>query len=295
MMSSHRALRVAVFCLAFLSMAAVAAASLPTFSSDSLDMGGKPVLNAGYLSVATALSDGNVSDNLTINENGTVNTTALTQLGASSGQVLAWDGSAWGPADDTTAGAGSGIVFDGSGNHEVDLATDGGLELSSGLLGLQTTCSADRVLKFDGSSWSCAADADTTAGAGQGLVYDGSGNLDVDLATSGGLAISSGLLGLQTSCASGEVLEQYDTDSDSNADEWRCADYVRGSGDTMSGSLNMGSNNVTGVEQMQLDNGVSAQEGDGCASGEEGAVTYNGTHHLGCSDSGGTLTWKMLY
>src|SRR6056297_1200555 len=72
------------------------------------------LVNSGTLSFDWA--DSEVADNLTINTSGSVQAEAIDQEGATSGQVLEWNGTSWQPAtdDDTTYSAGDYLTLSGT-------------------------------------------------------------------------------------------------------------------------------------------------------------------------------------
>lgn len=76
----------------------------------------------------------------------------LAQQGATTGQVLKWNGSGWVPSSDsdTTYTAANGLTLNGT------------------QFSLQS-CQTDQILKYNGSTWNCASDQDTTYVAGTGI------------------------------------------------------------------------------------------------------------------------------
>lgn len=98
---------------------------------------------------------------------------------------------------DTQAGAGDGLSFDGSGNHDVSVGD--GLTIASDNVALTQACSSGQVVKYDGSSWACSADDDTT--------YDGS-----DFALS------------DQSCSAGDVVTGVDASGNLVCDEQATVD-----------------------------------------------------------------------
>src|SRR6056297_847891 len=79
---------------------------------DSVEKG--ELVNSGTLSFDWV--DSEVADNLTINTSGSVQAEAIDQEGASTGQVLEWNGTSWQPAtdDDTTYSAGDYLTLSGT-------------------------------------------------------------------------------------------------------------------------------------------------------------------------------------
>ncbi|MCL6650558.1 MAG: hypothetical protein K6U89_19855, partial [Chloroflexi bacterium] len=96
----------------------------------------------------------------------------LPQSGCGAGQVVQWNGSSWGCATVSGGGgtvtgvtAGSGLSGGGT-SGVVALALAGSYQLPQG-------CSATQVPKWNGGSWQCGADNDTTYSAGAGLSLTG--------------------------------------------------------------------------------------------------------------------------
>jgi hypothetical protein len=92
----------------------------------------------------------------------------LGSISCAAGEVAKWNGSAWACAADADSG---GDITDVQAAPGGGLA--GGASSGSASLGLLTSCPASQVLKWNGSAWACAADADSggditdvTAGAG---------------------------------------------------------------------------------------------------------------------------------
>ncbi|MDT7829711.1 bZIP transcription factor [Pricia sp. S334] len=121
----------------------------------------------------------------------------LNQMGATDGQVLKWNGSAWAPAADaggTTYTGGAGITLDGSVFNADDLAGEVTGPTSATVIAANAVTSAkidnatilaedladmgaenEQVLKWNGSAWAPAADAGgTTYTGGAGITLDGS-------------------------------------------------------------------------------------------------------------------------
>lgn len=82
-------------------------------------------------------------------------------------------------------------------------------------IGLTDACSTDEVLKWDGDSWECAADAGGSSyTAGDGLTLTAS---DFDVNVGSGLEIISDAVAITDACADGQVLK-------STTGAWGCAD-----------------------------------------------------------------------
>jgi hypothetical protein len=144
------------------------------------------------------------------------------------GQLLKWDGAAWGCASDidTDTDTDSGGDITGVGVGAAGGITGGG---TSGdvTLSLITTCAAGQLLKWNGTSWGCADDIDTDTDTNSG------GDITA-VTTSGGSGLVGGTvagdaaLSLLTSCAPGQLLKW-------NGAGWACANDVDTDTDTNSG------------------------------------------------------------
>src|SRR6056297_3982212 len=91
-----------------------------SYISDTLTLSTSSSVAKGALTNTGTLSfdwvDSEVADNLTINTSGSVQAEAIDQEGASTGQVLEWNGTSWQPAtdDDTTYSAGDYLTLSGT-------------------------------------------------------------------------------------------------------------------------------------------------------------------------------------
>ncbi len=170
---------------------------------------------------------------------GTAGDVALSLLTTcTAGQLLKFNGSSWGCATDVDTDTNSGGDITGvltGGNSGLV----GGTTAGDAALSLLTNCVAGQLLKWNGTAWGCANDADTNAGgditdvlAGNGLVGGGnSGPVSLDVVAGPGLTAVADNISLDT------------TFTDARYDPR----YVNVTGDTMTGALNMGQQRVTNV------------------------------------------------
>lgn len=148
------------------------------------------------------------------------------------GNVLKWNGATWvcaadidtdtnsgGDITSVTTSAASGLV--------------GGVASGDAAISLLTNCAANQLLKWNGATWGCANDVDTNAGgditdvvAGAGLSGGGAtGAVTLDIGAGTGITVNANDVALNTTFTDGR--------------------YVNATGDTMSGSLDMGNQRVT--------------------------------------------------
>jgi hypothetical protein len=115
--------------------------------ASEIRVGGATIVNgSGQLTGAAAYSAGAGLD-----LNG--RTFSIASSGCTAGQVLKWNGTAWYCAADATGG-GSGVT---AVTASAPLVSSGG---TAPLISLSTSgCSSGQVLKFNGASWTCAADS----------------------------------------------------------------------------------------------------------------------------------------
>lgn len=112
-----------------------------------------------------------VETNATLSGDGTAgNELGIAQQGATSGQVLKWNGSAWLPASDNTGGAGSWGSITGTLSDQADLQSALNAKANSTHTHApsditQAGASSGQVLKWNGSAWAPANDTDTNTDA----------------------------------------------------------------------------------------------------------------------------------
>ncbi|MBA3503210.1 MAG: hypothetical protein H0T65_22810, partial [Deltaproteobacteria bacterium] len=162
---------------------------------------------------------------------GDVTVSLLTTCGVS--QVLKWNGSTWvcamdidtdtnsgGDITSVTTSAASGLV--------------GGVASGDAALSLLTNCGTGQILKWTGAAWGCAADVDTDTNSGGDITDVVAGN-----GLSGGGA--SGAATLDIGGGFGIVVNANNIQLDTAATDTR---YVNSTGDTMTGSLDMGNQRI---------------------------------------------------
>ncbi|HWO18290.1 MAG TPA: hypothetical protein VNO30_05925 [Kofleriaceae bacterium] len=188
------------------------------------------------------------------------------------GQMLKWNGTAWGCADDidtdtdTNAGGDITAVTTGGGSGLI-----GGAAAGDAALSLLTTCAPGQLLKWNGTAWGCANDIDTDTDTNSG------GDITA-VTTSGGSGLIGGTvagdaaLSLLTSCAPGQLLKW-------NGTGWACANDTDTDTDTNSGG------DITDV---------IAGPGLG-GGGTAGAVTVNVTAGTGITVGAGGVALDVAF
>jgi len=144
-------------------------------------------------------------------------------------QVLKWNGATWGCANDvdTDTNAGGDIT---SVTTAVGSGLQGGVSAGDAMLSLLTTCATNQVLKWSGSVWACATDVDSggdisDVGAGAGLTGGGAaGAVTLNVGAGSGIVVAADTVSLDYAVTDGR--------------------YVNGTGDTMTGALDMGGNRL---------------------------------------------------
>ena len=149
-------------------------------------------------------------------------------------QVLKWNGTTWGCANDVDTDTNSGGDIT-SVTTAVGSGLQGGVTMGDAALSMLTTCSAGQLLKWNGAAWGCASDIDTDTNsggditdviAGAGLTGGGTvGSVTVDVGAGQGISVAANTVSLDTTFAD--------------------ARYVNRAGDTLTGALNMGGFRIT--------------------------------------------------
>jgi hypothetical protein len=167
---------------------------------------------------------------------GTSGDVALSLIACSTGQVLKFNGAAWGCGNDIDTDTNSGGDIT-SVTTSANSGLQGGVTAGDAAISLLTTCAVGQLLKWNGVAWGCAndidTDTDTNSGgditdviAGNGLsggATTGAALLDVGAGT--GITVSANAVALDTSF----------TDSR----------YINTAGDTMAGPLDMAQQRLT--------------------------------------------------
>ena len=150
------------------------------------------------------------------------------------GQLLKWNGTVWGCANDIDTDTNSGGTITG-----ISIGAAGGLmgggSTGNVTLSLPNTCASGQVLKWNGTNWACANDTDTDTNSGGDITDVVAGNG----LTGGG---SSGSVTMHVGQGIGVVVQADTVGLDTAYTDLR---YLMLSGGTMTGSINMGGQRVT--------------------------------------------------
>ena len=149
-------------------------------------------------------------------------------------QILKWNGTAWGCANDNDTDTNSGGDIT-SVTTAIGTGLQGGVATGDAALSLLTSCGANQLLKWSGTAWTCANDIDTDTNsggdisdviAGNGLTGGGaSGAVTVNVVAGAGITVAADSVGLDFAV----------TDTR----------YVNATGDAMTGALDMGGFRIT--------------------------------------------------
>jgi hypothetical protein len=150
-------------------------------------------------------------------------------------QVLKWNGATWGCANDADTDTNSGGDMT-SVTTAVGTGLQGGTTTGDAAISLLTSCAMNQILKWSGSNWACANDADTISPPGSGDITD---------VTAGNGLSGGGVTGAVTLniVAGTGIIVGADTVSLDTA--YTDSQYVNIIGDTMQGAINMAGNRIT--------------------------------------------------
>jgi hypothetical protein len=159
---------------------------------------------------------------------GDVTLSLLTTCGV--GQLLKWNGSSWGCANDIDTDTNSGGTITGITTSGTS-GLVGGAAAGNVVLSLLTSCAPNQLLKWNGTAWACANDIDTNSGgtitnvvAGAGLSGGGSsGSVTLAVGAGPGISVAATTVSLDTVFTD----NRYDPR------------YINASGDAMTGALDM--------------------------------------------------------
>jgi hypothetical protein len=192
-------------------------------AADATGAGGGGDVTSVVVGAAGGLQGGGTSGDLTLSLLATCNMS----------QVLKWNGSTWACANDVDTDTNSGGDIT-SVTTAVGTGLQGGVGTGDAALSLLTTCAPGQLLKWGGTSWSCANDIDTTGGAGDitdviagnGLVGGAAaGAATINLVVGTGLSLAVDSVSLDVAFTDGR--------------------YINATGDTMGGTLDMNNFAIT--------------------------------------------------
>ena len=188
------------------------------------DSGGIGTITGVSIGPAGGIMGGGTTGNVMIS---LLNTCAMNQ-------VLKWNGASWGCANDTDTDTNSGGDIT-SVTTAVGTGLQGGVAMGDAALSLITTCAMNQVLKWSGSGWACGNDNDSPGASGD----------ITDVIAGNGLTggATAGAASLDIGAGAGIVVGPDTVSLDFTTTDNR---YVNVTGDTMSGPINMGGNQLYG-------------------------------------------------
>jgi WD40 repeat protein len=238
---------------------------------------------------------------LQVTNNATIGGALTIGIACTPGQILTTNGSGTlvcvtddtGTDTNTTYAAGSGITITGAANTiSVNPQTGGGLSFTGGQLGL-IGCTAGQILKYTGTAWGCAADADTIS-PGDGVGVTAVGTLNSQTKNSNGATIynNGGTLtvALQSADASNPGLITTGAQTFSGAKVFSDDISLQGSiGQSGAGTFTTGTGAVALNGDVTIASGKSLTLGISCAANQ--VLTTNSSGVITCAaDNTGTDT-----
>lgn len=238
---------------------------------------------------------------LQVTNNATIGGALTIGIACTPGQILTTNGSGTvvcvtddtGTDTNTTYAAGSGITITGAANTiSVNPQTGGGLSFTGGQLGL-IGCSAGQILKYTGTAWGCAADADTIS-PGDGVGVTAVGTLNSQTKNSNGATIydNGGTLtvALQSADATNPGLITTGAQTFSGAKVFSDDISLQGSiGQSGAGTFTTGTGAVALNGDVTIASGKSLTLGVSCAANQ--VLTTNSSGVITCAaDNTGTDT-----
>lgn len=277
--------------------AGTGAKGLAQFNATNFSVTGGVVNTAQDITVTAAPTFAS----LQVSNNATVSGALTIGSSCTSGQVLTTNGSGvvicvsdnTGTDTNTTYAAGNGISITGAANTiSVNPQTGGGLSFTAGQLGLMG-CTAGQILKYTGTAWGCAADADTIS-PGDGVGVTAVGTLNSQTKNGNGATIynNGGILtvALQSADATNPGLITTGAQTFSGAKVFSNDISLQGNiGQSGAGTFTSGTGAVALNGNVTVASGKSLTLGVSCAANQ--VLTTNGSGVITCvADNTGTDT-----